>query len=211
MKRTIIFFMGLALAPIGLRAEPQMQRLSFAIMRNGSQIGLHEMEIATEGATVTVEFRTQIAVKVMFVNAYSFGYAGREIWAQNNFVSFQSKTNDNGASHAVSATFDTDKTVIAADGKTISATGNVIPASFWNMAFLTRTDFFHTENGQLLKISVTDLGDEQLSTRMGPKLAHHYRLTGGLERDLWFDQNGTPLRYQLRGSDNSLITSEALP
>ena len=45
---------------------------------------------------------------------------------------------------------------------------------------------------------------------MGPKLARHFRLTGGLERDLWFDQNGTPLRYQLKGSDNSLITSEAL-
>ncbi len=210
MKRTTIFIMALALAPIGLRAETQLQRLSYAIMRNGSQIGLHEMEIATDGATVTVDFRTQIAVKVMFVNAYSFGYAGREIWAQNSFVSFQSKTNDNGASHAVTATFEADKTVIVADGKTISAAGNVIPASFWNMAFLTRTDFFHTENGQLLKISVTDLGDEQLSTRMGPKLAHHYRLTGGLERDLWFDQNGTPLRYQLRGSDNSLITSEAL-
>ena len=94
MKRAILFFMALALVPFGLRAEPQMQRLSFAIMRNGTQIGLHEMEIATEGATVTVEFRTQIAVKVMFVNAYSFGYSGREIWVQNSFASFQSKTND---------------------------------------------------------------------------------------------------------------------
>jgi hypothetical protein len=211
LRAGLIALATLALAATSPKAQPQVQRMSFAIMRNAIQIGQHDIAISTEGATTTVDFRTEIQVKVMFINAYSFGYAGREIWTQNNFVSFQSKTNDNGASHAVSATFDTDKTVIAADGKTISATGNVIPASFWNMAFLTRTDFFHTENGQLLKISVTDLGDEQISTRMGPKLAHHYRLTGGLERDLWFDQNGTPLRYQLRGSDNSLITSEALP
>ena len=209
MKRMTIF-MALAMAATGLRAEPQTQHLSYAIMRNGAQIGQHDVDIATEGEIVTVDFRTQIAVKVMFINAYSFGYAGREVWTQNSFVGFQSKTNDNGAQHAVSATADADKTVILADGKTINAAGNVIPASFWNMAFLNRTDFFHTENGQLLKISVIDLGNEQLATRMGPRLAHHYRLMGGLERDLWFDQNGTPLRYQLKGSDNSVITSEAL-
>jgi len=100
--------------------------------------------------------------------------------------------------------------MIVADGTALNAPGNVLPASFWNMAFLSRTDFFHTETGLLLKITVTAMGNEQISTRMGPKLTHHYRLTGGMERDLWFDQNGRPLRYQLKGSDNSVITSEAL-
>ena len=209
MKR-IVLVMALALAPASLHADPQAQRFAYAIMRNGAQIGQHEMAITTQGESVTVDFRTQIKVKVMFVNAYSFGYAGREIWTQNSFASFQSKTNDNGAQHAVSATADGDKTVISADGKIVNGPGDVIPASFWNMAFLTRSNFFHTENGQLLKISVIDLGKEQLATRMGPRLGHHYRLMGGLERDLWFDQRGTPLRYQLKGSDNSLITSEAL-
>jgi hypothetical protein len=209
MKR-VTLFMALALAATSLRAEPQTQHLSYAIMRNGAQIGQHDVDIATEGESVTVDFRTRIAVKVMFINAYSFGYTAREVWTQNSFVAFQSKTNDNGAQHAVSAAADADKTVIRADGKTITAAGNVIPASFWNMAFLNRTDFFHTETGQLLKISVIDLGDEQLATRLGPRLARHYRLMGGLERDLWFDQKGTPLRYQLKGSDNSVITSEAL-
>ena len=202
--------MTLALAVTGLRAEPQTQRFSYAIMRNGMQIGQHDVEIATEGATTTVDFRTQIAVKVMFINAYNFGYAAREIWTDNGFVSFQSQTNDNGTRRTVSATAGADKTTIIADGRRIEAPGNLIPASFWNLAFLTRTDFFHTETGLPLKLSVTDLGNERLTTRMGQRLAHHYRLSGGLERDLWFDQNGVPLRYQLRGSDNSVITSEAL-
>ena len=168
MKRTVLAI-TLALAATALRAEPQSQRLSFAIMRNGVQIGQHDMEIATEGAATTVDFRTQIAVKVMFINAYSFGYAGRETWSGDRFISFQSQTNDNGKQHAV------------------------------------------TETGLPLKIAVTDLGNEQIATRLGPRLAHHYRLAGGLDRDLWFDQTGVPLRYQLRGSDNSVITSEALP
>lgn len=209
MKRAALA-MTLALAATGLRAEPQVQHLSYAIMRNGQQIGQHDVDIATEGPATTVDFRTQIAVKVMFINAYSFGYVGREIWNGDSFVSFQSQTNDNGKPHAVTAAAGIDKTTISADGKSIEAPGNVIPASFWNLAFLNRTAFFHTESGLLLKIGVSDLGIEQITTRMGPKLAHHYRLTGGLERDLWFDQNGVPLRYQLRGSDNSVITSEAL-
>ena len=201
---------ALTLCATGLRAEPQVQRLSFAIMRNAQQIGQHDMEIARDGAATTVDFRTQIEVKVMFIKAYSFGYAGREIWNGDSFVSFESQTNDNRTQHAVTATASADKTSIIADGKTIEAPGNVIPASFWSLAFLTRTAFFHTETGLPLKIAVADLGNEQIATRMGPKLARHFRLTGGLERDLWFDQNGTPLRYQLKGSDHSLITSEAL-
>jgi hypothetical protein len=210
MKRTVLAI-TLALAATALRAEPQSQRLSFAIMRNGVQIGQHDMEIATEGAATTVDFRTQIAVKVMFINAYSFGYAGRETWSGDRFISFQSQTNDNGKQHAVTATANSEKTIVVADGKTTETPGNVIPASFWNLAFLTRTAFFHTETGLPLKIAVTDLGNEQIATRLGPRLAHHYRLAGGLDRDLWFDQTGVPLRYQLRGSDNSVITSEALP
>jgi len=209
MKRGMLA-MALALCVTGLHAEPQVQRLSFAIMRNGQQIGQHEMEIAREGASATVDFRTQIEVKVMFIRAYSFGYAGREVWNGDSFVSFESQTNDNGKPHTVTASAAADKTNITADGKTIDAPANVIPASFWSLAFLTRTAFFHTETGLLLKIAVADLGNEQIATRMGPKLARHFKLTGGLERDLWFDQNGTPLRYQLKGSDNSLITSEAL-
>lgn len=205
-----ILAMTLVLCATDLRAEPQVQRLSFAIMRNAQQIGQHEMEIARDGASTTVDFRTQIEVKVMFIKAYSFGYAGREIWNGDSFVSFESRTNDNGKPHAVTAAASADKTTITTDGKTIEATGNVIPASFWNLAFLTRTALFHTETGLPLKITVADLGNEQIATRMGPKLARHFKLTGGLERDLWFDQAGTPLRYQLKGTDNSLITSEAL-
>ena len=208
--KPMVLAITLALCATGLCAEPQVQRLSFAIMRNGQQIGKHDMEIARDGAATTVDYRTQIEVKVMFIKAYSFGYSGRETWNGDSFVSFDSQTNDNRTQHAVTATASPERTSIMADGKTIEAAGNVIPASFWSLAFLTRTAFFHTETGQPLKIAVSDLGNEQIATRMGTKLAHHYRLTGGLERDLWFDQKGAPLRYQLKGSDNSLITSEAL-
>ncbi len=200
----------LAPAATGLNAEPQTQRLSFAIMRNGMQIGQHDIFISTEGATTTVDFRTDIQVKVMFINAYSFSYVGREVWTDSNFESFRSQTNDNGAMRSVNAVASPEKVAITADGARMEAPKNAVPASFWNLDFVNRTDFFHTETGKPLKISVTDLGNEQISTRLGPRLAHHYRLRGGLDRDLWFDQNGAPLRYQLKGSDNSVITSEAL-
>ncbi len=210
MKAALLSILALGFASTGLHAEPQTQRMSFAIMRNGVQIGQHDINLSTEGATTTVDFRTQIEVKVMFINAYSFSYVGRETWTDNSFASFRSQTNDNGTMLAVNASASSDKVSIVADGKRIDAPKVTIPASFWNLDFVGRTEFFNTETGQPIKINITDMGNEQISTRMGQKLAHHYRLRGGLDRDLWFDQNGAPLRYQLRGSDNSVITSEAL-
>lgn len=210
MKAVLAAGAMIGLAASGLKAEPQVRHMSFAIMRNGMQIGQHDIDIASDGAVTTVDFRTDIQVKVMFINAYSFSYAGREIWTDKNFTSFRSQTNDNGTMRSVNATAAADKISITADGTRMDAPGGAIPASFWNLDFVNRSDFFNTETGKPLKISVSDLGNEQVSTRMGPRLAHHYRLRGGLDRDVWFDMNGAPLRYQLRGSDNSVITSEAL-
>ncbi len=210
LREGLIALATLALASSSPEAQPQVQRMSFAIMRNAIQIGQHDIAISTEGATTTVDFRTEIQVKVMFINAYSFSYAGREIWTDNHFASFRSQTNDNGATHTVSAAAGADKIAIIADGARLEAPIGAVPASFWSLDFINRMDFFHTETGKPLKIAITDLGDEQISTRMGSKRARHFRLRGGLDRDLWFDQTGAPLRYQLRGSDNSLITSEAL-
>lgn len=191
------------------RAAEPPKHLVFNIMRSGSQIGQHTIDIATDGKTTTVDMTTNIDVKVMFVSAYRLTYAAREIWTDGAFSSFRSQTDDNGKKHTVNVTSTPDKVTVVADGKRSDAPKGTLPATFWNTQFTTRQNLIHTENGEVLAIKVADVGMEQIQTPAGLKPARHYRLSGGLERDMWFDQAGTPTRFQLRGSDKSIITSEA--
>ena len=194
----------------GEAATPEKRHLVYAIMRNGTQIGQHEVDVTTNGKTTTVDFRTKIDVKVMFINAYSFAYTAREVWSDNAFASFRSQTDDNGTKHTVTATAVADKTAIVADGRRTDAVKGILPTSFWTTNFAGKSDFFNTETGQQLKVEIRDLGMEQLPTKAGTRPARHLRLSGGLERELWFDASGAPVRFQLKGSDGSTITSEAM-
>jgi hypothetical protein len=198
-----------ALWVLPAQAADPPRHLVFNVMRSGQQIGQHMMDIATDGKVITVDMKTNIEVKVMFVTAYKLTYTAREVWTDGNFTSFQSQTDDNGKRHQVSVTVAGDKVNVVADGKRSDAPKGTIPATFWNTQFLTRKQIIHTENGQILPIIVQEVGTESVKTAAGPKLAKHYRTTGGLERDMWFDATGNPVRFQLLGSDKSVITSEA--
>jgi hypothetical protein len=189
-------------------AEPA-RNLVFNIMRDGHQIGQHTMDIATDGKTTTVDMKTNIEVKVMFVTAYKLTYTAREVWTNGNFVSFQSQTDDNGKRHQVNVAASADKVQVTADGKRVDAPKGTLPATFWNTQFLTRQQLIQTETGQVVAVKVDDLGMESVKTSVGTTQAKHYHTSGGLERDMWFDANGTPVRFQLIGSDKSVITSVA--
>ena len=208
MKRFLLAAAAAAWALSAHAAEPP-RHLVFNISRSGQQIGQHVMDITTDGKVVTVDMKTTIDVKVMFVTAYKLDYSAREVWTDGNFTSFQSTTDDNGKKHQVNVTVGGDKVGVVADGKRAEAPKGTIPATFWNTQFLTRKQVIHTENGQVLTIAVQDLGNESVKTAAGMKQAKHYHTTGGLERDMWFDATGTPVRFQLLGSDSSIITSEA--
>jgi hypothetical protein len=189
-------------------AEPT-RHLVFNIMRSGHQIGQHTIDITTQGKNTTVDMKTDIEVKVMFVTAYKLTYTARETWTNGTFATFQSQTDDNGKQHQVTVTATADKVLVTADGKRAEAPKGTLPATFWNTQFLTRKQLIQTETGQVVPIKVEDLGAESVKTSVGTTQAKHYRTTGGLERDMWFDASGTPVRFQLVGSDKSVITSVA--
>jgi hypothetical protein len=182
----------------------------YSVVRNGTQIGRHSVVMTQTGPTMSIDSATDIAVKVVFVTAYTLQTSSREVWTGDKFTSFNSTTNDNGTKHNVSATVDPKGVNVVADGKKTAMPAPTIPASFWNVAMLDRTSLFNTETGAPLEVKVAEVGREMIPVRGVKKEAVHYKITGTIERDAWF-ADGVPVRFQLKGSDNSVITSELLP
>lgn len=198
------FFLQSALLALSFRpgrAAPLVKRLVFDIARNGDKIGVHQTTITRDGSKTTLDTQTNVQVKVAFITAYTYEFLAQEIWLDSHFDSFVSSTDDNGAKHLVKVDHKGGKLIVTADGKTSVAPSNAIPGSFWSEQQLHSGPIVMIETGQVLQIVVKLLGQEP--GPQGRKL-DHYKVSGGLERDIWFDGQ-TPVRYQLKARDGSII------
>src|SRR5579862_7105285 len=77
--------------------------ISFAVMRNGEQIGTNTIQLHRNGAETTVQIVTHVAVKIAFVTVYRFDQTETERWVDGRLAALRSSTDDNGTVHRVKA------------------------------------------------------------------------------------------------------------
>src|SRR5690348_1747258 len=86
-------------------AEPEADTvtLSFAVMRNGDQIGTSTTRLRRDGARTIAEIATHIAVKLAYITVYRYDQTEIEHWVDGYLVAMTAHTDDNGTIHKVSA------------------------------------------------------------------------------------------------------------
>ena len=98
-------------------------------------------------------------------------------------------TDDNGERLALSVRVLKNALLIDSSEGREKVPGTTLPASFWSAAMLNSETLFSTLRGGILPIEVEYIGDEVIEVKGEPRPTKHYRLTGGVERDLWFDSS----------------------
>ena len=196
----------LALA-FGANAAPgaSTETLRFAIIRNGDQIGTHTVEINRGPKETSVSMSTDLAVKVMFITAYHLQYTTSEKWVGGKLVALNSESDDNGTKHKVSATLKQNGLEVDADGKTSTVDKNIMPATLWNPEVVKRTQLLDPKDGEVVPLTVTDQGPEDLTIEGKPVKAHHYALKAKFQQDVWYDGQGRLVQSSLVGPDGSVI------
>jgi hypothetical protein len=188
-------------------AAPTTTEHVFDITREGNKIGTDTVEITKAGDATTIQSTTHIEVTVAFIKAYSFDHVATEKWAKGHFVSYKAHTNDNGKKYDLFAKVSGEKTDLTVNGDKTELPQIVMPASLWNKDFITATQLIDTDKGKVMSVAVQDVGDESIDIGGTQVQAHHYKITGDFERDVWV-ANGVPVRISLHGSDHSLIVSD---
>lgn len=183
----------------------------FDIVRGTDKIGTDTIDIEHQKDTTMVKIKTDLSVKVMFIEAYRYEHSCDETWKNGQLISFRSRTNDNGTKHAVDVTAAPDKLSMDADGKHSDLPKTAAPESLWGKDAIRQFDAFEPDTGKRLSIKVTDLGDEDLTLHGVVHKTHHYKIADTLgadfTRDLWFDGDAL-VRTKIIGSDNSVILSD---
>lgn len=192
---------------------PTKTRQIFDIIRKDDKIGANVVEIDRSADSTTVKNKTNISVKLMYIEVYRYQHNCSETWKDGQLTAFKSQTDDNGTKHVVeiapSAT--PDKVTLVVDGKKSQEPKSIAPASLWSKELVTRTELFDPADGKRISVKVKDLGEETLTLQGVKHQTHHYQLSakppGDFDRDLWFEGDDL-VRMKMLGSDHSLIVSD---
>jgi hypothetical protein len=69
---------------------------SFAVIRNGEQIGTSTVRVQRSGDETTVETATDIRVRIAYIPVYRFAKRQTERWVGGRLASLSAVTDDNG-------------------------------------------------------------------------------------------------------------------
>ena len=198
IKRTILaslFFL--------VTANATAESLDYEVIRKGKNIGTHSFafESSTEGSTVKV--KTDIAVKIAFVTVYKFQHEATEVWGESSLLGYNSTTNDDGDQKFLKLN---EGFVTSNQGEFDRSSIALFPASLWSQGTVSLSSLMNTLDGSMMDVNAKDLGEESVKTTSGKTLtARHFSLTGGLDRELWYDADGRLVHVEFLGGDGSMI------
>ena len=214
IMRTIAFIvalLGLAITPSAAGSPAGKIHRVFDINRSGDKIGTETIDIEQQDDTITAKSKTNVSVKILFVEAYRYESSTNEVWKGGQLVSFKSQTNDNGTQHQVKVTAMPDKVSMDADGKHSDLPKTVVPVSLWRKETVRETDAFEPDTGNRLSLKVSDLGPDSATVNGVTHQAHHFKiadtLKGSYVRELWYDGD-LLVRTKVIGSDNSVVLTD---
>ena len=68
----------------------------------------------------------------------------------------------------------------------------------------------NTQDGQVVPLSVVDLGSEDLTIDASTVKAHHYTMKSKYSQDVWYDEQQHLVQVKLLGPDGSVIMYKPL-
>jgi hypothetical protein len=183
---------ALAITGAALAAgAPPSGHLDFDVVRNGEDIGDHGYTFSGGPDDLEIRVHTEVNVRapIIKVSLYSFTHDSTEAWRNGELAMLTAETDDDGEPHRVTL-----------------GPSTIPPASLWSADRLTATRLINTIDGRTMTVAVADRGAETVKVDGGSVEAHHYRISGDLQRDVWYDDDGLLARLELTAEDGSLVT-----
>ncbi len=200
-RRRLVFSVFLVIE--FLAAPAFAEELAYTVTRDGDEIGEHRISLDRQGDRIAIDVETDLAVKIAFVTVFRFEHERQESWVDGNLVMLEGKTNDDGEDYLVSIARTDSGYRWTVNGSSQDLTPPMMTASLWNKAVIGSSRLYSAVSDKVYQVSGALVEKETLETSQGPTEAEHYRISGELERDLWYDAEGRLLRvvFESRGSE----------
>ncbi len=201
--RSLATCLALLLPAAAVAEEGMVEIREYRVLRDGDEIGSHVFTILQEDDRTTVNVKTDIKVKVAFITAFRFEHERTEVWEEDQLISMESTTNDDGDEYSISAWSTDGGYSRNVNGRTDMLDDAMGVASFWDRDLILASDsFFSAVVDETYDVSISAPDTDTLLIGGRDYDAEYYRMSGDLEYDLWYDPKGNPLKvaFEDRGS-----------
>ncbi|TVR96742.1 MAG: hypothetical protein EA406_11340 [Rhodospirillales bacterium] len=192
---------GAMIDPIALYGE----ELRFRVLREGSPVGVHRVRFQRQGDRVIADTRFDLEVRVLFFTAYRFQYQSRDVWQDGCLVSLTAKTDDNGAVSAVAAERRNGRLHVEGPGGRFTTEPGIFPTTHWNAEVVGSDRVLNTINGRIAEVDIRPMGRSRVTLSGTSADARHYRYTGDLQTEVWYDSDGRWVKMRFQAKDGSTI------
>ena len=169
---------------------------SYAIYRNGSDIGTRRLSIARKGDRTEVVNETTVAVKVAVITAYRRHELLREVWQGDRMTRFTSEVDDDGKHFGLTMKREGNDAlrVEGAVAGDYTAAKEALPASYWSSRLTHTGEIIHVMRGNVQRVAFARVGEEKVTVAGQTVQATHYSMTGDEQAELWYDAGGIIVR-----------------
>lgn len=201
-SRWVVPIAGLVVA-CAAPAAAQSDIREMTILRDGSPVGTHVIDIEGENGTMTVDVKTEAAVKIAFVTLFRFEHERREEWRDGRLRRVESRTDEDGKKYEIVAELTDSGVRRTVNGRTRSYDDDHAVLVYWNRdAILGHRRFVSSILNKTYKVTTESKGVEDIVLPAGAMKAERVEMRGDLDQDFWFDDRGRLLkmRFNLEGS-----------
>jgi hypothetical protein len=165
--------------------------LEYELFRNNKSIGYHKYDFIRENDILSIKSEVSFKITKLGVDLYKYFAVSEEIYKNNKFFKFSSKTNKNKKERYVNISTDTMDGDLIIDGSSYKgkAAKDFIVGTWWNHEIVRAKAQISAISGRIIEQTVTFIGKE--------------RITIG---DKTFDT----LRFNFKSSDETLPDSKKL-
>jgi|TARA_B110001452_G_scaffold25591_1_gene20135 hypothetical protein len=165
--------------------------LEYELFRNNKSIGYHKYNFIREDDTLSVKSEVKFKITKLGVDLYKYFAESEEIYKNNKFSNFSSKTDQNKKQRYVNISVNKDDKVLLIDGSSYKGKANkdFIVGTWWNHEIVKAKAQISAISGRVIEQTVTFIGKEEL--KIG-------------------DKTYNTLRFNFKSSDESLPESKRL-
>ncbi len=187
------------------------ETLNYQVLKDGEPIGFETVEITDTPDGYTAAITTRTDVTVLFLQ-FQYGHSRLEKWRNDQLVSVDTDTNDDGSPYTYKAEYEGDCFEVAGKGVAKrDACDGAWPLTLWREDVTTKTSLYSVINAEPYAVTTRKTGTETLAINNREIPATHYVMTGDVQRDLWYGEDGRLLRtsFKRKGYDIDFIRVDA--
>ena len=174
--------------------------LEYELFRNNDLIGYHKYDFVRENQTLTIKSEVEFKIRKLGVDLYKYFAESEEIYKNNQFFKFFSKTKQNKKDRYVNISVDEADKDLIIDGSSYKgkADSEYIVGTWWNHQIIKSKAQISAISGRIIQQNVTFIGKEKI--KLGNKTFNTLRFnfkssdktlpdSKKLDTDIWYDEN----------------------